>query len=31
MDDAHGQWQRTDTRQLGSDTLDIYERADKEL
>lgn len=31
MDDAHGQWQRTDTRQLGSDTLDIYERADKGL
>ncbi len=31
MDDAHGQWRRTDTRQLGSDTLDIYERADKEL
>lgn len=31
LDDAHGRWQRTDTRQLGSDTLDIYERADKEL
>lgn len=29
MDAAHGQWQRTDTRQFGSDTLDIYERADK--
>ncbi len=31
MDKAHGQWQRCDTRQLGSDTLDIYERADKGL
>ncbi len=31
MDDAHGQWRRTDTRQLGSDTLDIYERVDKGL
>ena len=30
MGDAHGQWHRTDTRQLGSDTLDIYVRADKE-
>ena len=31
MDNAHGQWRRTVTRQLGSDTLDIYERADKGL
>lgn len=31
MDDAHGQWQRCDTRELGSDTLDIYDRADKGL
>jgi diaminohydroxyphosphoribosylaminopyrimidine deaminase/5-amino-6-(5-phosphoribosylamino)uracil reductase len=29
LDGAHGQWQRSDTRQLGSDTLDIYDRADK--
>lgn len=29
--DAHGRWRQTDTRRLGSDTLDIYERADKEL
>lgn len=27
LDEAHGQWRRTDTRQLGSDTLDVYERA----
>lgn len=31
LDGAHGQWQRSDTRQLGSDTLDIYDRADKGL
>lgn len=31
MDDAHGQWRRTDTHQLGSDTLDICERVDKGL
>lgn len=24
---AHGQWQRTDARQLGSDTLEVYERS----
>lgn len=24
--DAHGQWQLRDTRQLGTDTLDVYER-----
>lgn len=29
MSDAHDQWRRTDTRQLGSDMLDIYERVDK--
>lgn len=27
LGDAHGQWQRTDTRSLGSDTLDVYDRA----
>lgn len=27
LDEAHGQWRRSDTRQLGSDTLDVYERA----
>ncbi len=26
LDDAHGQWQRTDTRALGKDMLDVYER-----
>ena len=31
MTDAHDQWRRTDTRQLGSDMLDIYERVDKGL
>ena len=31
MGDAHDQWRRADTRQLGSDTLDIYERVDKGL
>ena len=31
MGDAHDQWRRTDTRQLGSDMLDIYERVDKGL
>ena len=31
MDDAHGQWLRTDARQFGSDMLDIYERVDKGL
>ena len=31
MDNAHGQWLRTDTRQFGSDMLDIYERVDKGL
>ena len=31
MSDAHDQWRRTDTRQLGSDMLDIYERVDKGL
>ncbi len=31
MNDAHGQWKRSVTRQLGSDTLDIYVRADKGL
>jgi diaminohydroxyphosphoribosylaminopyrimidine deaminase / 5-amino-6-(5-phosphoribosylamino)uracil reductase len=25
--DAHGRWRRTDTRTLGSDTLDVYEAA----
>lgn len=29
LDKAHGQWQRRETRQLGSDALDIYEHADK--
>ena len=24
--DAHGRWRRTDSRQLGSDQLDVYER-----
>ena len=27
LGDAHGLWQRTDTRTLGADTLEIYERA----
>jgi diaminohydroxyphosphoribosylaminopyrimidine deaminase/5-amino-6-(5-phosphoribosylamino)uracil reductase len=26
--DAHGRWQMTDTRQLGSDRLDVYEHSD---
>lgn len=25
--DAHGRWRQTDSRQLGSDRLDVYERA----
>jgi diaminohydroxyphosphoribosylaminopyrimidine deaminase / 5-amino-6-(5-phosphoribosylamino)uracil reductase len=25
LNDAHGRWVRTDTRQLGSDSLDVYE------
>lgn len=25
--DAHGRWQRTDARQLGSDRLEVYERS----
>ncbi len=25
LDDAHGQWRMTDHRQLGSDTLEVYE------
>ena len=25
--DAHGRWRRTETRQLGSDTREVYERA----
>ncbi len=25
LSDAHGRWVRTDTRQLGSDSLDVYE------
>jgi diaminohydroxyphosphoribosylaminopyrimidine deaminase/5-amino-6-(5-phosphoribosylamino)uracil reductase len=28
--DAHGRWHRTDTRALGSDTLDVYERVREE-
>ena len=28
---AHGRWTRTDWRQLGSDTLEIYERSDPVL
>ncbi len=31
MGDAHDQWRRADTCQLGSDTLDIFERVDKGL
>lgn len=27
LSDAHGVWQRTDTRTLGIDTLEVYERA----
>lgn len=27
MADAHGRWKRIDTRTLGSDTLEVYERA----
>jgi diaminohydroxyphosphoribosylaminopyrimidine deaminase / 5-amino-6-(5-phosphoribosylamino)uracil reductase len=27
LGDAHGRWRRTDSRQLGIDTLDVYERA----
>ena len=26
LGDAHGRWARVDTRRLGSDTLDVYER-----
>ncbi len=26
LSDAHGRWARVDTRRLGSDTLDVYER-----
>ncbi len=26
LGDAHGRWQRSDTRQLGKDTLEVYER-----
>ena len=26
LSDAHGRWRRTDRRQLGSDTLEVYER-----
>lgn len=26
LDDAHGRWTSTDTRQLGSDRLEVYER-----
>ncbi len=26
LSDAHGRWRRADTRQLGSDTLEVYER-----
>lgn len=26
LDAAHGRWRRTDSRNLGSDTLDVYER-----
>jgi len=26
LDDAHGRWRRIDTRMLGSDTLEVYER-----
>lgn len=29
--DAHGGWHRTDTRQLGSDTLEVYETARERL
>ena len=28
--DAHGRWHRLDTRRLGSDTLDVYERVRSE-
>ena len=27
LDDAHGQWQITDRRQLGKDSLEVYQRA----
>jgi len=27
LSDAHGRWRLADTRQLGSDTLQVYERA----
>jgi diaminohydroxyphosphoribosylaminopyrimidine deaminase / 5-amino-6-(5-phosphoribosylamino)uracil reductase len=26
LDDAHGRWRQTDTRRLGSDRLEVYER-----
>ncbi len=26
LDDAHGRWRSTDTRRLGSDSLEVYER-----
>ena len=26
LGDAHGRWAHIDTRRLGSDTLDVYER-----
>ena len=29
--DAHGQWRMTDRRQLGSDTLEVYEKTDPVL
>jgi diaminohydroxyphosphoribosylaminopyrimidine deaminase / 5-amino-6-(5-phosphoribosylamino)uracil reductase len=31
LDAAHGRWHRTDNRNLGSDTLDVYERARGEI
>jgi diaminohydroxyphosphoribosylaminopyrimidine deaminase/5-amino-6-(5-phosphoribosylamino)uracil reductase len=27
LDAAHGRWRQSDRRRLGSDTLDVYERA----
>jgi diaminohydroxyphosphoribosylaminopyrimidine deaminase / 5-amino-6-(5-phosphoribosylamino)uracil reductase len=30
LGDAHAMWHQIDTRQLGSDTLDVYERTQKE-
>jgi diaminohydroxyphosphoribosylaminopyrimidine deaminase / 5-amino-6-(5-phosphoribosylamino)uracil reductase len=27
LDDAHGRWTHTDKRQLGNDSLEVYERA----